>query len=321
MNSKEKYKNLPLEMKNMKRFVGWKKGSRKDKNGHTLITKLPYSLVDNSGKNWNDVDRWVSFNEAIRKSQDLGFVLKRDDQITAIDLDNCFEGGKLKPFAKGVVKTFEGSYTELSQSGEGIHIFVKGSVPENINIRKLGIEIYTENHYIALTGNTKSGAFRESNLILDRNLELNKLYSRLKSKPEKDIRHMSTPSVPISNSTVPSNGDEILDTMAKTNSKAGTLISGGSLTGDHSRDDYIFLSLARNYTHGNSGLMKEIFLKTGLNRMGTGEKRRSDAKYLEYLDRTIDSVLRASYRPFDWTDHNAYMERQKRKQVRAYDRV
>ncbi len=42
--------------------------------------------------------------------------------------------------------------------------------------------------------------------------------------------------------------------MERTNNKASRLISGDSLTGDHSRDDFIFLVLARNYTGGNPSL-------------------------------------------------------------------
>jgi hypothetical protein len=79
--------------------------------------------------------------------------------------------------------------------------------------------------------------------------------------------------------------------MERTNRKASMLISGASLTGDHSRDDFTFLVLARNYTDGNPNLMKELFLMIPLNRLGSHEKRRDDRKYLDYVEKTIEKVL------------------------------
>lgn len=48
---------------------------------------------------------------------------------------------------------------------------------------------------------------------------------------------------------------------------------------------------------------------TPLKRLGTGEKRKSDSKYLDYFQRAIDKVLRfGSDRAFDWTIYNKYQE-------------
>ena len=99
--------------------------------------------------------------------------------------------------------------------------------------------------------------------------------------------------------------------------KASRLISGASLTGDHSRDDFTFLVLARNYTDGNPSLMKELFLMTPLNRLATNEKRRDDRKYLDYVEKTIEKVLGlGNFVAFDWSRHFQY-----KKRTKAYERV
>mgnify|MGYP000966322397 FL=1 len=99
--------------------------------------------------------------------------------------------------------------------------------------------------------------------------------------------------------------------------KASRLISGASLTGDHSRDDFTFLVLARNYTDGNPNLMKELFLMTPLNRLATNEKRRDDRKYLDYVEKTIEKVLGlGNFVAFDWSRHFQY-----KKRTKAYERV
>ena len=105
--------------------------------------------------------------------------------------------------------------------------------------------------------------------------------------------------------------------MERTNRKASMLISGASLTGDHSRDDFTFLVLARNYTDGNPNLMKELFLMTPLNRLGSHEKRRDDRKYLDYVEKTIEKVLGlGNFVAFDWSKHFEYKTR-----TRSYERV
>lgn len=105
--------------------------------------------------------------------------------------------------------------------------------------------------------------------------------------------------------------------MERTNNKASRLISGDSLTGDHSRDDFIFLVLARNYTGGDHKLMKELFLLTSLNRLGGSKKRNDDRKYIDYLEKTIDKVLGlGNFVAFDWSRHFQY-----KKRARAYERV
>ena len=95
------------------------------------------------------------------------------------------------------------------------------------------------------------------------------------------------------------------------------LSQGDSITGDHSRDDFIFLVLARNYTGGDYNLMKDLFLMTPLNRLGSGQKRNDDRKYLDYLEKTIDKVLGlGNFVAFDWSGHFEYKTR-----IRSYERV
>lgn len=150
----EKYKYLPEEMKNLKRFVGWRK---EELNGK--VAKLPFSLIDGKANEWNQLERWIDFNEAKTKNKPLGFVLVEEDRIVCIDLDHAIQGGKLTPMAKEVVENFAGTYMEISQSGRGIHIFAKGTIPNNLNLSSRGIEIYKNNRYIALTGNIGDESF------------------------------------------------------------------------------------------------------------------------------------------------------------------
>ena len=181
--------------------------------------------------------------------------------------------------------------------------------------------MYKNNRYIALTGNTGEGRyFPRSKLLLAKQDELDQLYRKwTQEKITFETKKRRIHYEPLNHNFSPDylSLDEILETMERTNDKASQLLSGGSLTGDHSRDDVIFLVLARNYTGGHPELMKELFLMTPLNRLGTKEKRRDDQKYHEYLDKSIESVLElGNFRPFDWSRHLDYKQR-----MRAYERV
>lgn len=310
-----KYKYIPNEMKNLKRFIGWRKEELNEK-----IAKIPFSLIDEKSIGWNKPNRWLSFNEITDKDQDLGFVLLESDKIVCVDLDNSILDGNLTVMAREIVEAFKGSYMEISQSRQGIHIFAKGSLPENLILPSEGIEIYKDNRYIALTGNVGNGIhFPISSQLLDKQDELNKLNNKwTQEKPS--IKKQIDKFKNIENKFTVYFNDlslfEILKTMERTNSKARSLINGKSITGDHSRDDFIFLVLARNYTDGNRELMKELFLMTPLNRLGSKEKRKDDRKYLDYVEKTLRNVLRlGSYVPFDWTKHLTY-----KKRMEAYER-
>jgi len=312
----EKYRYLPKEMKKRKRFVGWRKEKLNGK-----VAKLPFSLIDGKANDWNQLERWITFNEAKTMNEPLGFVLVEEDRIICIDLDHAIQGGKLTLMAKEVIENFAGTYMEVSQSGKGIHIFAQGTIPDNLNLSSRGIEIYKKNRYIALTGNIGDGSFfPRSNKVLEKEGELNQLYKKWTQKKASTLKQIREYKYEPLNKFSRLDGltlDEILTTMERTNSKASMLISGASLTGDHSRDDFTFLVLARNYTDGNPNLMKELLLMTPLNRLGSNEKRNDDRKYLDYVEKTIEKVLGlGNFVAFDWSRHFEY-----KKRTMAYERV
>jgi putative DNA primase/helicase len=103
---------------------------------------------------------WGTFDQAWEYYQSrkgggidgLGFVFTEDDPYAGIDLDKCrdIETGEIAPWALEIV-TKMNSFTELSPSGTGLHIFVEGKLPGNgINTKR--VEIYDCKRYFTLTG-------------------------------------------------------------------------------------------------------------------------------------------------------------------------
>jgi primase-polymerase (primpol)-like protein len=81
----------------------------------------------------------------------IGFVFTESDPYCGIDLDDVIdENGVIDPEAHAIIDKMD-SYTEVSQSGRGIHIIVRGKKP-NSQCRRGNVEIYDKGRYFALTG-------------------------------------------------------------------------------------------------------------------------------------------------------------------------
>jgi hypothetical protein len=89
----------------------------------------------------------------------VGFSLSGADPFWFLDIDNCVVDGDWSPLAKQLMARLAGVAIEVSQSGRGLHLIGQGVVPEHRckNI-PLGLELYTEQRFIALTGTHASGS-------------------------------------------------------------------------------------------------------------------------------------------------------------------
>lgn len=93
-----------------------------------------------------------------RTCSGIGFVFTKGDSFIGIDCDGCLEDGKLNPFVQNLVEHCD-SYTEESISGTGIHIIIKGRLPEEFrNKRSMthqgfkALEVYDHGRYFTMTG-------------------------------------------------------------------------------------------------------------------------------------------------------------------------
>lgn len=126
-----------------------------------------------------------TFAEAVQAGmRHIGFILGRDDPYTVIDLDDPFErttsGVKSKikqgdPDYPDALERAErhskiydsfNTYAELSQSGTGVHIVMRGSIP--CGVRRDKVEIYSSERYIIFTGNVlRNAPISDCQVLLD----------------------------------------------------------------------------------------------------------------------------------------------------------
>ena len=88
----------------------------------------------------------------------IGYVFTEEDPFFGLDLDNVLNPttGELTPWALWLVEQCA-TYTEISQSGSGLHIIGIGDPPANHKNRNryagATIELYTQRRFFHITGN------------------------------------------------------------------------------------------------------------------------------------------------------------------------
>lgn len=116
--------------------------------------KKPFNPATGKAAKAGRPDTWVTFDRAVKASgsyDGIGFEFNNNG-IVGIDLDKVLTAeGTLLPEAAGIVEMLD-SYTEISPSGKGLHIFVNGDIPVS-GRRKGFIEVYKAGRYFTMTGN------------------------------------------------------------------------------------------------------------------------------------------------------------------------
>lgn len=95
--------------------------------------------------------------QARRGAAGLGYVFAPDDPYAGVDLDKVIEDGELHPGASRIVEELD-SYTEVSPSGTGLHVIVRGALQEGARNRTSStpwggeIEVYDRARFFCFTG-------------------------------------------------------------------------------------------------------------------------------------------------------------------------
>jgi primase-polymerase (primpol)-like protein len=168
--------NIPNTLKEPDQWAAW----RWEKRGGRW-TKPPINPATGGYARNNDPDTWRSFETAQRRMRNdrlpgVGFMFHPDDGFAGVDLDKCrdLESGKIASWALEVVGELD-SYTEISPTGTGLKIFVRGELPPGRR-RKERIEMYDRGRFFTTTGHRLKSA---SVSINERQEELTHLHRRV----------------------------------------------------------------------------------------------------------------------------------------------
>jgi len=151
--------------------------------------KEPINPRTGNGAMANNPRTWTILAQAYQAWHDnaeiyagIGFEFVKEQRITGIDLDKCIEHGEIKAWALEIVQRFN-SYTEISPSGKGLHIWVRGSIPATLGSDTsdpdIRIEMYDHEHYLTVTGQKLAGT---PDTIEDRQELLLQLHEKEKAR-------------------------------------------------------------------------------------------------------------------------------------------
>ncbi|MDA1196203.1 MAG: phage/plasmid primase, P4 family, partial [Planctomycetota bacterium] len=203
-----------------------------------------------------------------------------DDPYVGIDLDGCLdpETGQLAAWAARIVTLLD-SYTEISPSGRGVHIFVCGVIPGPR--RRVGpVEMYSSGRYFTVTGRRLPGTRAE---IAERTAELATIYSETFGSGLADEEGPRVISSSLSDDDLVRRAGE-----ASNGEKFRSLWSGDT-TGylSHSEADLALCGILVHWTGRDPNRIDALFRSSGLMRRKWDE-RRGGATYGEM---TIDRAL------------------------------
>jgi len=184
---------IPQMLRDLDRWVAW----RWEPSGEKW-TKVPIQARTGGKAKSNDPTTWSDFATALAfhergRAAGVGFTL--GDGIVGIDLDDCrdLRTGELDAWAEQIVREID-SYTEVSPTGTGVKLFLKGNLPRSF--AKNHIEVYSDGRYFACTGNKLDTAPAECN---ERQTQLDALLSVLqegKQAAQRNGQHHPQASTP-----------------------------------------------------------------------------------------------------------------------------
>jgi putative DNA primase/helicase len=162
--------NIPAELRQYPQWVCWK--AKSEKNGK--IDKVPFDPKTGRAASSTDPATWGVFEQAVATSKNgggyagIGFVLNGGPYV-GVDLDDCRnpETGDIQAWAWEIAQKLN-TYTEISPSGKGLRMFLKGEL-KNPGRRKGKIECYVTGRFFTVTGHHVEGT---PAAVMDRQQEI-----------------------------------------------------------------------------------------------------------------------------------------------------
>lgn len=150
----------PSELRASRRWCCWRMVW--DEAGNKF-RKPPVSPVDGSAIGATDkyLDHFVPFEEALAYAQGHGlgvsYVFLQGDGVVGVDFDHCAVDGQVHQEVRDWLR-FLPTYQELSPSGTGVHVLLKGKILKAIkglplpNAGGVTVEVYASDRHFTFTG-------------------------------------------------------------------------------------------------------------------------------------------------------------------------
>src|SRR5215208_401445 len=270
-----------LDIRDLRQWLVWRSEERDGK-----PTKIPYSPITGQRASSRTPETWTGYEEAVRAWKEvgysgIGFVFTLEDDLCGVDLDGCLDPvtGEIEPWAWTIIEKLD-SYTEISPSGTGVHILVRGELPAGRN-RKGRFEAYDRGRYFTVTGKHLAGT---SQTIERRQEELGVVVRRVFGEDSANGHTKSVAAAETVDNGL-SNDEIIQKALAASNRARFSRLWNGDTDeyGSHSEADLALCGMLAFWTGGDAARIDTLFRQSGLYREKWDRK--------DYRNRTIAEAL------------------------------
>lgn len=288
---------IPEEIKQLHQWVCWQGNPDPARPGK--LKKVPINPKTGGHAQSNNPATWSDYETAIRAAKDysgIGFMFANGyfgvDIDDAEDAIKAYKAGDNDNIIAEFVYTLE-SYAEYSQSGKGLHIICKGTLPEG-GRRKGNVEMYSEGRYFIMTGNVAA----EYGDIVDCTETIKPLHAKYIGGGKSEAQTTASPST----STILDLDDSQIIQKALA-SKQGTgfqtLYNGlwQGLYQSQSDADLAFCNMLAFWFGRDKARMDNVFRKSGLYRDKWDRKTSGDKTYGDITLNKAIAGCRDIYQP------------------------
>jgi putative DNA primase/helicase len=231
---------------------------------------------------WADYQTAVARWKSSQTYKGIGFVFTAEDPFCGIDLDHCIDPttGTIAPWAHAILKRLN-SYSEISATGSGLHIFVQASLSTTLAMlgmsgttpqhKKGAVELYDSGRYFTWSGRHLQGT---PTVIEKRQEQINALYFELFCTEQAKQQPPSTPAS-TSQNMLP-NDQELIKRAERAQGRNGHLFCQlwrgdlsnytrpGSNEIDYSRADLALCSILAYWTQKDARRIDRLFRQSAL---------------------------------------------------------
>lgn len=282
-------KNIPDALAILPQWVCWgAKGKPR---------KMPFDPRTGSPAKAGQPATWADFQTAAQaveagRFEGVGFEFDASSCVVGIDFDHCLHDGKCDPWVEAWVKKLD-SYTEISPSGEGLHVFCSAHLPGQA-IKRKEAEMYDRGRYFTMTGRPY-GPEKPLRAAQD---TVNALYAELQARAQKQQER------PTEKPTAAPGGVDIEDAplIAKMkkgrNGAAFSALWNGDISAypSHSEADVALCNILAWWTNGDPARMDRLFRQSGLMRE-KWDRKQSGTTYGAITIKNAADSTRGGYDP------------------------
>lgn len=282
-------KNIPDALAILPQWVCWgAKGKPR---------KMPFDPRTDKPAKAGQPETWADFQTAAQaveagRFEGVGFEFDAASCVVGIDFDHCLNDGKCDPWVESWVKKLD-SYTEISPSGEGLHVFCSAHLPGQA-IKRKEAEMYDRGRYFTMTGRPY-GPEKPLRAAQD---TVNALYSELQARARKQQER------PTEKPAAAPGGVDIEDAplLAKMkkgrNGAAFSALWNGDISAypSHSEADVALCNILAWWTNGDPARMDRLFRQSGLMRE-KWDRKQSGTTYGAITIKNAASSTRGGYDP------------------------